>query len=318
MGGSNTYLRKVSKLILASIVIVVLALLPLVTTKYYLLHATNTVILILFALSFNLVYGYLGELPLGQGGFFGLAAYIVFLSVLLAKIDMILAVLLSLCGVTIYGLLVAFLTRNLSGIYFALCHLALGQLIAIMFWSNVEWGGDVGLHMLIIPLTHLDSYYYIALVIVLACLFILYRIMNSPFGLAVQCIRDCQARVTSLGISMTRYKVIAITISAIFSGVAGILYAVLHSMVHPRFCSWEITTIPLLGALLGGSRSFWGPIIGTAIYNTVYWYISETTVFWQYWAGALAVVLITFFPEGIIGYVTKARTRTAPSTMPLR
>jgi len=89
-------------------------------------------------------------------------------------------------------------------------------------------------------------------------------------------------------------------ISAAFTGIAGILYSILHGIVHPRIASWEMVTNPLVGTLLGGAEIFSGPIIGTAIYYTIYWKISEMTSYWEYFTGGLIVILVIFLPKGII------------------
>ena len=89
-------------------------------------------------------------------------------------------------------------------------------------------------------------------------------------------------------------------ISAAFTGIAGILYSILHGIVHPRIASWEMVTNPLVGTLLGGAQIFSGPIIGTAIYYTIYWQVSEMTSYWEYFTGALIIILVIFLPKGIV------------------
>jgi branched-chain amino acid transport system permease protein len=128
----------------------------------------------------------------------------------------------------------------------------------------------------------------------------MYKIVNSPFSLAIRAIGDNQSRVECIGIKVLRYRMAIFIISAAFTGIAGILYCILHGIVHPRIASWEMVTNPLVGTLLGGAGIFSGPIIGTAIYYTIYWQISEMTSYWEYFTGGLIVILVIFLPKGIM------------------
>ena len=298
---------------LLTLIILVLAIilipLPQFVSLYLLIHIIDTILIILFAVSFNLVYGYMGELPLGHACFFGLGAYTMFLLVRYTEINFALVLLISLCVVAAYAAFVASLIVRLSGIYFALCSLAFGEFIAILFWSLREAGGDVGMHLSIITIHDMVIFYYITLAVVAVSLVIIYKIVNSPFGLTIQSIRDNEVRSRSVGVNVLRYKKINFIISALFTGVAGILYSILFSIVHPRFCSWAMLLNPLVGTLLGGAGSFIGPIIGTALYYQVYWIISENTIYWQYFTGGLIMVLVLFFPQGIMGYLERKLKR---------
>jgi branched-chain amino acid transport system permease protein len=300
-------IKKSLKLLIFIIIAIAVLTLPHFISTYILIHIIDTLLIILFAVSFNLVYGYMGELPFGHAAFFGLGAYALFLPVIWGKVNLIYAILIGICVPVLYGAFVASLIIRLSKIYFSLCSLAFGEFIAILLWSFRETGGDVGLHLRIIDIHDMIPFYYIVLAVTVASLIILYRIVNSPFGLAVQAIRDNASRAKSIGINVERYKKLLFIISTFFLGVGGVLYGILFSVVHPRYCSWLMLLNPLAGTLLGGAGSFIGPIIGTLIYYNLYWIVSENTIFWHSFTGALIIGLITFFPQGIMGYFEARR-----------
>ncbi|MEM2227385.1 MAG: branched-chain amino acid ABC transporter permease [Candidatus Bathyarchaeia archaeon] len=300
--------KRLTSLAVFIILAIIVLLIPTFTSLYVLIHIIDTLLIALFAVSFNLVYGYMGELPFGHAGFFGLGAYIVVILMKFLNVNLAYAILIGICSVVLYGVFVGSLIVRLSKIYFSLCSLAFGEFIAILFWSFREVGGDVGLHLRIITIKDMILFYYVVLCVVFACVFILYKIVKSPFGLTVQAIRDNPVRAGSIGVNVARYKKLTFIISTLFVGIAGILYLILFSIVHPRFCSWAMLLNPLVGTLLGGSGSFIGPIIGTLIYYQIYWIVSENLIFWQYFTGGIIVALIAFFPYGIMGYLERRQS----------
>jgi branched-chain amino acid transport system permease protein len=258
------------------------------------------IIIILFAVSFNLLYGYMKEISFGHAGFFGLGAYTMIALIEYVKLNLFIAMLIGMLFVFLYALLVSPLVTRLSGIFFSLCSLAFGEFIAIIVWSSRTLGGDVGLHFSLVTLQQMKMFYYIVLIIASICIIAMYKIVNSPFSLAIRAIGDNMSRVECIGIKVLRYRMAIFIISAAFTGIAGILYSILYGIVHPRIASWEMVTTPLVGTLLGGAEIFAGPIVGTAIYYTVYWQISEMTSYWEYFTGALIIILLIFLPKGIV------------------
>lgn len=291
---------KITLLILWFTLAAFMLLLPTFLPLYYLIHTTDVIIIILFAVSFNLLYGYMKEISFGHAGFFGLGAYTTVVLTKYMEVNLYIAILIGMLFVSLYALLVSSLVTRLSGIFFALCSLAFGEFIAIIVWSSRTFGGDVGLHFSLITLREMKIFYYIVLSIVSISVFVMYKIVNSPFSLAIRAIGDNMSRVECLGIKVLRYRMAIFIISAIFTGIAGLLYSFLHGIVHPRIASWEMVTSPLVGTLLGGAELFSGPIIGTAIYYTIYWKIGEITSYWEYFTGALIIILVIFLPKGIM------------------
>ena len=292
--------KRFPQLILWCILAAFLLLLPTFLPLYYLIHTIDLIIIILFAVSFNLLYGYMKEISFGHAGFFGLGAYTMIALTKYTKVNLFIAMLIGMLFVLIYALFVSRLVTRLSGIFFALCSLAFGEFIAIIVWSSRALGGDVGLHFSLITLQQMTFFYYIILAIASICIIVMYKIVNSPFSLAIRGIGDNMGRVESLGINVLKYRMAVFIISAAFTGIAGLLYSILHGIVHPRIASWEMLLSPLVGTLLGGAEIFSGPIIGTAIYYTIYWYIGGITSYWEYFTGGLIIVLVIFLPKGIM------------------
>lgn len=300
MEGFRKFTKKFPQLFLWIILAAFLLLLPKFLPLYYLIHTTDVIIIILFAVSFNLLYGYMKEISFGHAGFFGLGAYTMVVLTKYTQVNLFTAMLIGMLFVLLYALLVSPLVTRLSGIFFALCSLAFGEFIAIVVWSSRTLGGDVGLHFSIITLREMKVFYYIVLAIASICIIMMYKIVNSPFSLAIRAIGDNMSRVKCIGIKVSRYRIAIFIISAFFTGIAGLLYSILHGIVHPRIASWEMVTSPLVGTLLGGAEIFSGPIIGTAIYYTIYWQIGEITSYWEYFTGALIIILVIFLPKGIM------------------
>jgi len=294
------FTKKFAQLILWFILAAFLILLPTFVPLYYLLHAIDVIIVILFAVSFNLLYGYMKEISFGHAGFFGLGAYIMVALTEHARVNLFIAMAIGMLFVLLYALFVSSLVTRLSGIFFSLCSLAFGEFIAIIVWSSRTLGGDVGLHFSLVPLQEMKFFYYIVLIIASICIIGMYKIVNSPFSLAIRAIGDNSSRVQCIGIKVLRYRMTIFIISAFFTGIAGMLYSILHGIVHPRIASWEMVTNPLVGTLLGGAEIFSGPIIGTAIYYTIYWQVSEMTSHWEYFTGGLIIILVMFLPKGIM------------------
>lgn len=303
MEGFRKFKKKFPQLILWFSLAAILLLLPTFFPLYYLLHTMDLIIIILFAVSFNLLYGYMREIAFGHAGFFGLGAYTMVALIKYTQVNLFIAILIGISFVLLYAFFVSFLIVRLSGIYFALCSLAFGEFVAILVWSSRGLGGDVGMHFSLISIREMRIFYYIILSIACISIFAMYKIVNSPFGLAIRAIGDNMSRAKCTGVKVLRYKRAIFIISAAFTGIAGLLYSILFGMVHPRFASWEMVLNPLVGTLLGGAEIFTGPIIGTAIYYTIYWQISEITTYWEYFTGALIVILIIFLPKGIMGYI---------------
>jgi branched-chain amino acid transport system permease protein len=274
--------------------------------------AVNILIFGLFAMGFNLLYGYAGMLSFGHAAFFGLGAYGCGVPIAKFAVPWLFAVPL---GVLIAGLAAAmigwFATRS-RGIYFAMVTLALSQ---VVYYVAFQWvsltGGEDGLRSVDVPslaifglqLNLLDptTKYYGVLIIVSLALWVFSRILNSPFGAVLEAMRENEQRAQACGYDVQRTRWLAFILSGLFSGLAGALYAIHLSIVPIETLNYFTSAVVLMITLLGGMGTFFGPFLGAIVYLLLQDVMAVITVHWQLVVGALFVFLILFFPRGIWG-----------------
>ena len=299
---------KQSVLLLAAFVF--LALVPGTGSRYYVFLFNEMLIFGLFAISLNLVLGYTGLVPFGHAAYFGLGAYACGILIKRVGLDSIMAIL----GASVFGgfaaLIIGFFCVRLTKIYFAMLTLAFAQLVwVIVFnWQSLT-GGDNGLLGVDFPpyLNSRESFYYFCLVLVSLCLFVLWRVVHSPFGRILTAIRDNAERVEFIAINVRQYQLIAFVISGIFAATAGALFAILNHSVFPEYCHWKMSTEALIMTLLGGMYSFFGPMLGAL---ALIWLKLETANHTEYWPlimGGILCALILFFPSGLAGIAGSAK-----------
>jgi len=294
---------------------IVLVILPLVVPIYFESILTRILIFAIFALSLNLIWGYTGLISLGHAASFGVASYTIgILTVhygiesfwLLAPAGILMATLVA----TVFG----FIALRVSGVYFLLVTLALGQLVYAIAtkWTSMT-GGSNGLPGIPLPILGLPwftwnatYFYYFVLVVFVICFFLLYRIVNSPFGHALEGIRDSEPRMRSLGYQAWLHKYIAFIVAGLFAGVAGILFAPFLGLIAPVYCSVTTSTLVMVMVLIGGKRVFFGPVIGTALIiileNFSSGFVPER---WPLILGGAIVVSVMFLRGGISVYLVK-------------
>lgn len=288
--------------------IVFLAVLPWLLP--YEALAINILIFGLFAVGFNLIFGYAGMLSFGHAAFFGLGAY--GCGVPIAKFGLAWLPALGL-GVVVAGIaaaVIGWLAIRTRGIYFAMVTLALSQ---VVYYATFQWvsltGGENGLRGVVVHeiglfgLTLLDpvTKYYFVFVFVALALAIFSRILNSPFGAVLEAIRENEKRAAACGYDVARTRWLAFTLSGLFAGLAGALYAIHLSVVPIETLHYFKSAEVVMMALLGGMGTFFGPFLGALVYLLLQDVINVITVHWQLFVGALFVFLILFFPRGIWG-----------------
>jgi branched-chain amino acid transport system permease protein len=274
--------------------------------------AVNILIFGLFAMGFNLIYGYAGMLSFGHAAFFGLGAYGCGVPIANFGVPWFFALPL---GAVIAGLAAAvigwFATRS-RGIYFAMVTLAFSQ---VAYYVAFQWvsltGGEDGLRgvntpsigVLGVRLNLLDptTKYYGVLIIVSGAMWVFSRILNSPFGAVLEAIRENEQRSLACGYDVKRTRWLAFILSGLFSGLAGALYALHLSIVPIETLNYFTSAVVLMITLLGGMGTFFGPFVGAIVYLLLQDVVTVITVHWQLVVGALFVLLILFFPRGIWG-----------------
>jgi branched-chain amino acid transport system permease protein len=275
------------------------------------------VVLGLAAMSVNFLLGYTGVLSFGHAAYFGLGAYGAGMTIRYLVPSTSAGLLVGMLVGTLAGALIGPLIIRLRGVYFAMVTIAFGQVFYfIAFRWNAVTGGDDGLlGWTRLPLnfgfTTIDilhntrAFYYFILVIFAISVGVMAWLLRSPFGRTLIAIRENERRARFLGIPVDRHIWLSWVISCCFVGVAGALYALLNNFVDPRALYWTQSGDFVIMAVLGGMRSFWGPLIGAAIFVLLQDYLSSQTQNWMSFVGLFFVLVVLFFPRGILGAIRR-------------
>ena len=303
---------------------VILLVVPWIVPQYTAILLTYGLIMAIGALGFNLLLGYTGLLSFGHSAYFGVGAYVVALMVKYLRVgSMELFLLGAIVGSVIVTAVFGFVCVRYTRIFFGILTLALSQVLWSLafkfFWVT---GGTDGLR---VPTPSLlaglatgtgdktdfmsHAYYYYVLVIFFACVVLMWVIVNSPFGKALQAIRDNETRAEFVGVQIWRYRFVAFLVSGVFTGLAGALWVPLNGLTTPDIMHWTFSGEIVFMTVLGGFRSFAGPIVGAIVFNYLKTYAVGYTVYWQLLLGAVLVALVVSLPTGIVGTAERLAAR---------
>ena len=279
---------------------------------------TLVVVMALAATALNFLLGFTGMLSFGHAAFFGLGAYGAGMTIKYLVPSTLLGMLVGVAAAIAAAAIVGRLIVHLRGIYFAMVTIAFGQIFYFIAfrWNNVT-GGDDGLsnwHRMPIDLGFikidiLDSpvtFYYFVLFFFALSLAAMAWALRSPFGRTLLAIRENERRARFLGIPVDSHIWLSWMISCTFAGLAGSLYALLNNFADPHALHWEQSGEFVIMAVLGGMRSFWGPLVGAAIFVVLQNYVSTMTQNWMSFIGLFFVLIVLFFPDGVLGLLRKA------------
>jgi len=281
---------------------------------------SRVLVLALGAMAVNFLLGFTGVLSFGHAAWFGLGAYACGLTLKFIAASTPLGLLAgTLVGGTAGAILGALLVRR-RGIYFAMVTIAFGQVFYyIAFqWSSLT-GGDDGLRgfarqpldlkVFHVDLLHNDvAFYYFVLICFVVAVALMAFILRSPFGRTMIAIRENERRARFLGIPIELHVWIAFTLSCFFMAFAGGLYALLNNFADPRMLHYSLSGDFVIMAVMGGMRAFWGPLLGAIVFVVLQDYISSVTVNWMSFIGILIVLIVLFFPRGVLGALRQRRT----------
>src|SRR5579864_7260075 len=240
--------------------------------------ATRVIVLGLAAMALNFLLGFTGVLSFGHAAYFGLGAYGAAMTIKYIVPSTPLAIVVGVAVGTLAAAIIGALIVRLRGVYFAMVTIAFGQVFYfISFRWNTVTGGDDGLTgwrrlpldlgRLRLDIQNSDiAFYYLALACFAVSVAAMALLLRSPFGRTLLAIRENERRARFLGIAVERHLWLSFVISAAFASLAGVLYAYLDNFVDPRAFRWEQSGEFVIMAVLGGMRSFWGPLIGAAIF----------------------------------------------------
>lgn len=302
LGWSNTMLA----------LVVALALVPVFSGGYALVLLTDVLVFALFAVSLHFLLGPGGMVSFGHAAYFGLGAYGAALLVLRAGMPMELALLLGPLAAVAGAALFGWFCVRLSGIYLAMLTLAFAQITwSVAFqWDDVT-GGSNGL-VGIWPASWLGSrqaYYLLTLLLSALGIAALWRIVASPFGHALRAARDSPLRAEAIGIDVRAQQWTAFIFAGAFAGLAGALYAFSKGSISPETLSVPRSVDGLVMVLLGGVQSLTGPVWGAALFTWLEDAVSREVAYWRAAIGAVILLLVLAFPQGLAGTLKKWLSR---------
>ncbi|HMK67285.1 MAG TPA: branched-chain amino acid ABC transporter permease, partial [Stellaceae bacterium] len=288
--------------------------------------AGGVLVFALAAMGLNLLLGFTGVLSFGHAAYFGLGAYGAGLMLKYVVASTPLAIIVGtlfggLAG-TIFG---AVIVRR-RGVYFAMCTIAFGQIFYYIAykWNDFTGGFDglrgfhrepIGFGSLVFDITNEDAFlffsrgfrfYYFALAIFAVAVVLMGLLLRSPFGRTLRAIRENERRARFLGIPVERHIWLSFSISCFFTALAGTLYALLNNFADPLALHYSQSGYFVIMAVLGGMRSFWGPLLGAAVFWVLKDFLSSAwPEEWMAFLGVIFMLAVLFFPRGMLGMLSR-------------
>ena len=262
----------------------------------------------LFACAFNLLLGYTGLLSFGHAAFFGGAAYFTAHAVKEWGWTPELGVLLGVFGAAVLGLVIGFFAIRRQGIYFAMITLALSQMVYFFCLQAEFTKGEDGIqgvprgHLFgLIDLSVSTNMYYFVLAVFVIGLLVIWRFVNSPFGMILKSIRENEQRAISLGYSVQYYKLGAFVMSAALAGLAGGVKSLVFQFATLTDVTWQMSGEVILMTLLGGIGTLVGPVFGAGLVVTLQNYLATSDFPVTIVTGVVFMVCVLLFRRGIVG-----------------
>lgn len=298
------------------------AILCLAPLAIYPLFLIKLMCFALLAASVNLLIGYAGLLSFGHAMFYGIASYITGYLLKEFAVDGVLALVAGVLVAATLGFLTGLLAIRRQGIIFSMITLAFAQLVYFFALRLPQSGGEEGMQPVPRPvffgMLRTDdnlTMYYVALVLVCAGFWLIYRTVHSPFGQVLKSIRDNEARALSLGYRVNRYKLVAFTLSAAIAGLAGATKVMSFQLATLVDVSWTTSGEALLIAIVGGLGTLLGPVVGATLIVSMDLYLAAAAEWVLLIQGAVFVVVVMLFRRGIVGqlhWAIKCRATRKP------
>jgi branched-chain amino acid transport system permease protein len=300
-------------------VMALLIVAPLVLPEFWRRFLTEMLIWGLLAMSSDLLIGYTGMISFGHSAFFGLGMYGAAGALLAVNPpNLWLAILFGLAGAAGAALFVAYFSTRLRDIYFAITTLIFSQIfyVIIFTWTRIT-GGENGLIFtrphLSIPFLYdarfnSTTMHWFVLAVVTASYLFLRRVTQSPFGMVLQSIRENEGRTRAIGYAVERYKMMAVMLSGLFAGLAGVLYAVQNQFAAPDFVYFLTSGDTVIYNVMGGIGTLVGPIVGAGFFQLMRELLSR--LFGDQFPyliplGIVFIVMIIFLPQGLLGFARR-------------
>jgi branched-chain amino acid transport system permease protein len=298
--------------IVAALVVASLVLLPVYSNMtgniFVLTLFTRIVILALAAVSLNLILGYGGMPSFGHAAYLGIGGYAVGILAQEGIGSGYAQFAVALAASATYALVIGALSLRTRGVYFIMITLAFAQMAYYIASGLARYGGDDGLTIYtrsdfggLISLSNRVQFYYLCLACLLGTVFLIWRIVNSRFGLVVQGLRSNEQRMQAIGFPSKRYKLVCFVIAGTLCGLAGALLANNTDFVSPAVMYWTRSGDLMVMVILGGMGTLFGPVIGAVVYLLLEEFLSQLTEYWALIMGPLLLLIVLFGRGGIMG-----------------
>jgi len=297
---------------IAALVIAGLLLLPLYTSMsgniFMLTLFTRIVIFALAAASLNLIMGYGGMMSFGHAAYLGIGGYAVGILAHEGIGSGLIQWPVALAASALFALVIGALSLRTRGVYFIMITLAFAQMAYYVASRLARYGGDDGLTIYkrsdfggLIDLSSRVQFYYLCLGCLLGGIYLIWRIVNSRFGMVVQGLRSNEQRMQAIGFPANRYRLVCFVISGTMCGLAGALLANNTDFVSPAVMYWTRSGDLMVMVILGGMGSLFGPVIGAIVYLLLEEALSQVTEYWALIMGPLLLLIVLFGRGGIMG-----------------
>ncbi|SFI53091.1 branched-chain amino acid ABC transporter permease [Bradyrhizobium sp. cf659] len=307
-----TVSKAVTALMLAGLV-----LLPLYSqlsgNVFILTLFTRIVILALAAASLNLIMGFGGMMSFGHAAYLGIGGYAVGMLAQEGVGSGFIQFPVALAASATYALVIGALSLRTRGVYFIMITLAFAQMAYYVASGLARYGGDDGLTVYkrsdfsgLVNLGNRTQFYYLCLACLFAVLILIWRIVNSRFGLVVQGLRSNEQRMQAIGFPAKRYQLVCFVISGMMCGLAGALLANNTDFISPAVMYWTRSGDLMVMVILGGMGTLFGPVMGAVVYLLLEEFLSQITEYWALIMGPLLLLIVLFGRGGIMGVLGRA------------
>jgi len=299
-----------------AVVVGLLVIAPFVLPPFWQRFATEILIWGLLAMSSDILIGYTGMVSFGHSAFFGLGMYGAAAALLSVRPpNLWLAIVYGLVGAGLVAAFVAFFATRLRDIYFSITTLVFSQIfyVVIFTWTAVT-GGENGLTfrqprlgvpgVADIALTPAVLHWFVVAVVALSYL-LLRRITRSPFGMVLQSIRENEPRTRAIGYAVERYKIVAVLLSGLFAGLAGVLYAIQNKFAAPDFVFFLVSGEVVIFNVMGGIGTLVGPVVGAAFFLLLREGLSRYFEYYLIPVGIIFTLMVIFLPQGFLGFLRR-------------
>jgi branched-chain amino acid transport system permease protein len=288
---------------------------PALNLDFYVSFVRRVLIFALAATSLNFILGYGGMVALGHAAFFGAGAYVVAMLSVQGVPQALIAWPIAMLVAGALALVIGLISLRTRGVYFIMITLAFAQMVFYLFISLRQYGGEDGINLVgpsVLPglnLANDRTFYYVVLVVVLACLWWLNRLIQARFGQALQGIRENESRMEALGYPVFRIKLLAFVIAGVMAGLAGALLASHNQFVSPSLMHWTASANLIIMVIVGGIGLRYGGLVGAAVMLWLEEVLRLYTDYWHLPLGVLLLAIVLFAPRGLAGMFKRGAAR---------